>query len=129
VLITGAAMLAPCSVKASAECRLPPCPELEITICDLKTTWTPRTMRMRSRRVRKAAERRAGYGCLPAKPTAPPLAGRKAILYTMGKSKTIELILPVATPAELRSMVKLSRASRQRVDRAIAKAGLRRKSG
>ncbi len=65
----------------------------------------------------------------PAKSTAPPLAGRKAILYTMGKSKTIELILPVATPAELRSMVKLSRASRQRVDRAIAKAGLRRKSG
>lgn len=65
----------------------------------------------------------------PAKPTAPPPAGRKAILYTMGKSKTIELILPVATPAELRRMVKLSRTSRQRVDRAIAKAGLRRKTG
>ncbi len=65
----------------------------------------------------------------PAKLTAPPLAGRKAVLYTMGKSKTIELILPVATPAELRRMVKLSRTSRRRVDRAIAKAGLRRKTG
>ena len=65
----------------------------------------------------------------PGKPTAPPPAGRKAILYTGGKPKTIELILPVATPAELRRTVKLSRASRQRVDSAIAKAGLRRKSG
>ena len=44
----------------------------------------------------------------PAKVTAPPPAGRKAILYTGGKPKTIELILPVATPAELRSMVKLA---------------------
>lgn len=65
----------------------------------------------------------------PGNPTAPPLAGRKAILYTGGNPKTIELILPVATPAELRRMVKLSRTSRQRVDRAIAKAGLRRKTG
>jgi len=65
----------------------------------------------------------------PAKLTAPPRAGRKAILYTMGKSKTIELILPVATPAELRRTVRLSRTSRQRVERAIAKAGLRRKTG
>jgi len=65
----------------------------------------------------------------PAKPTTPPLAGRKAILYTMGKSKTIELILPVATPAELRRTVRLSRTSRQRVERAIAKTGLRRKTG
>lgn len=64
-----------------------------------------------------------------AKPKAPPPAGRKAILYTMGKSKTIELILPVATPAELRRTVKLSRTARQRVERAIAEAGLRRKSG
>jgi hypothetical protein len=64
----------------------------------------------------------------PAKPTAPPPAGRRAILYTMGKSKTIELILPVATPAELRRTVKLSRASRQRVERAIAELGLRRKT-
>ena len=63
-----------------------------------------------------------------AKPKAPPPAGRKAILYKGGKPKTIELILPVATPAELRGMVKLSRASRRRVERAITEAGLRRKS-
>jgi len=65
----------------------------------------------------------------PAKPTASPLAGRKAILYTGGNPKTIELILPVATPAELRRTVKLSRTARRRVERAIAEAGLRRKSG
>lgn len=65
----------------------------------------------------------------PAKLTASPRAGRKAILYTMGRSKTIELILPVATPAELRRTVKLSRTSRQRVERAIAKVGLRRNTG
>lgn len=64
----------------------------------------------------------------PTKTAAPPPAGRRAILYTGGKPKTIELILPVATPAELRRMVKLSRTARQRVERAIAEAGLRRKS-
>jgi hypothetical protein len=67
-----------------------------------------------------------------AKTTAPPQAGRRAILYTFdksGKSKTIELILPVATPAELLRTVKLSRTARKRVERAIADSGLRRKSG
>jgi hypothetical protein len=65
----------------------------------------------------------------PAKVSASSPAGRRAILYTMGKSKTIELILPVMTTAELLRSVKLTRASRQRVERAIAKAGLRRKTG
>ena len=65
----------------------------------------------------------------PAKVSASSSAGSRAILYTLGKSKTIELILPVATPEELRRSVKLSRTARQRVDRAIAKAGLRRKAG
>lgn len=64
----------------------------------------------------------------PAETTAPPPAGRRAILYTGGKPKTIELILPVATPAELRRTVKLSRTARRRVERAIAEAGLCRKS-
>jgi hypothetical protein len=36
-LNTDAAMMAPCSVKAHAERHLAPCPELEITICDLET--------------------------------------------------------------------------------------------
>jgi len=61
--------------------------------------------------------------------TVTPPARTKAILYTGGKPKTIELILPVATPAELRRTVKLSRTARQRVERAITEAGLRRKSG
>jgi hypothetical protein len=65
----------------------------------------------------------------PARIAAPPPAGRKAILYTVGKSKKIELTLPVATTAELLRSVKLTRTSRQRVERAIAKAGLRRKTG
>jgi hypothetical protein len=55
--------------------------------------------------------------------------GRKAILYTVGKSKTIELTLPVATPAEIRRSLNLSRTAQLRVERAIAKAGLRRKTG
>ena len=65
----------------------------------------------------------------PAKASASPPAGRKAILYTMGKSKTIELTLPVASPAELRRSLKISRTARERVERAIAKAGFGRKTG
>jgi len=47
----------------------------------------------------------------------------------MGKSKTIELTLPVASPAELRRSLKISRTARERVERAIAKAGFGRKTG
>lgn len=54
---------------------------------------------------------------------------RKAILYTVGKSRTIELTIPVATPAEISRSLKLSRTAKLRVERAIARAGLRRKTG
>ena len=65
----------------------------------------------------------------PAKVAASSPAGRKAILYTMGKSKRIVLTLPVATTDELLRSLKLTRTARRRVERAIAKAGLRRKTG
>ena len=64
-----------------------------------------------------------------AKVPASPQPGAKAILYTVGKSKRIELILPVATPEELLRSVNLTPTSRRRVERAIVKAGLRRKTG
>lgn len=59
--------------------------------------------------------------------SSPP--GRRALLYTGGKPKKIELILPVATTAELLRSVNLSPTARRRVERAIAKAGLRLKTG
>lgn len=65
----------------------------------------------------------------PAKLPASHPAGRRAILYTGGTPKKIELILPVATTAELLRSVKLTPTARRRVERAIAKAGLNRKTG
>lgn len=64
-----------------------------------------------------------------AKVPSSPLPGSRAFLYTGGTPKKIEVILPVATPAELRRTVKLSRTAMQRVERAVAKAGGRRKAG
>ena len=58
-----------------------------------------------------------------------PRAGRKAILYSGGTPKKVELTLPVATPTELLRMLKITPTARQRVERAIARAGLRRKTG
>ena len=65
----------------------------------------------------------------PAKAPASHRPGSRVILYTVGKSKTIELTLPVATPAEIRRSLNLSRTAHLRVERAIARAGLRRKTG
>src|SRR5512138_3648209 len=61
-------------------------------------------------------------------PTSPP-ATRTAMLYTMGKPKKAKVVLPVSTPAELRRSLNLSRTALRRVERAIAKAGVRRKAG
>jgi hypothetical protein len=47
----------------------------------------------------------------------------------MGKTRRIELILPVMTPEEQLRSVRLTPTARKRVELAIAKAGLRRKTG
>jgi hypothetical protein len=47
----------------------------------------------------------------------------------MGKPKKVELILPVMTPEEQLRSVRLTPTARKRVERAIAKVGLRRKTG
>ena len=64
-----------------------------------------------------------------AKVPASPPATRTAVLYTMGKPRKIKVVLPVATPEELLRSLRPTRTALQRVERAIAKAGLRRKAG
>jgi hypothetical protein len=65
----------------------------------------------------------------PAKSSTPQAAGRKAVLYTTGQPKPVEVNLPVATPAELLRSLNLTPTAKQRVERAIVRAGLRRKTG
>jgi hypothetical protein len=62
-----------------------------------------------------------------AKVFSPPLPGSRAIVYTMGKPKKVELILPVMTPEEQLRSVKLTPTARKRVERAIAEVGIRLK--
>lgn len=63
------------------------------------------------------------------KSLASPRAVHKATVYVVGHPKTIQLTLPIATPAEIRRSLGLSRTAKLRVERAIAKAGLGRKTG
>lgn len=62
-----------------------------------------------------------------AKVPASPPATRTAMLYTMGKPKKIKVVLPVSTPEELLRSLKPTRTALRRVERAIAKAGIRLK--
>lgn len=64
-----------------------------------------------------------------AKVPTSPLPGSRAILYTGGNPKKIELILPVMTPEERLRSFRLTPTARKRVERAIARAGVRRKTG
>lgn len=54
--------------------------------------------------------------------------GRRAIVYTVGGNGKMELILPVSSPSEIQRSLGLSKTARQRVERVLRKAGLRRKA-
>jgi hypothetical protein len=64
-----------------------------------------------------------------AKRSVAAVPGHKARLYVGTKPKKVWITLPVATPAEIRRSLNLSSTAKQRVERAMAKAGLKRKAG
>ena len=58
-----------------------------------------------------------------------PTAGSTVMVYVAGVRGKVALTVPVASPAAIRRMVKLSPTSKRRVDRAMAQAGFGRKAG
>jgi len=58
-----------------------------------------------------------------------PVAGSTVMVYVAGVKGKVALKVPVASPAAIRRMVKLSPTSKRRVDRVMAQAGFGRKAG
>jgi hypothetical protein len=58
-----------------------------------------------------------------------PEAGSTVMVYMAGVKGKVALKVPVASPAAIRRMVKLSPTSKRRVDRVMAQAGFGRKAG
>jgi hypothetical protein len=58
-----------------------------------------------------------------------PAAGSTVLVYVAGVRGKVALTVPVASPAAIRRMLKLSPTSKRRVARVMAQAGFGRKAG
>lgn len=55
--------------------------------------------------------------------------GRQVLVYVAGVKGKVKMTVGIASPAAIRRRLKLSAASKRRVDRAMAQAGYSRKAG
>jgi len=58
-----------------------------------------------------------------------PKLGSQVLVYVAGVRGRVKMTVPVLSPAAIRRSLKLSAASKRRVDRAMTEAGFGRKSG
>ena len=61
--------------------------------------------------------------------TSKPQLGSQVLVYVAGVRGKVKMTVPVLSPAAIRRSLKLSAASKRRVDRAMADAGFGRKAG